>query len=107
MRIATFNMENLFERAAALNLPTFEDGRKTLELHTEINTILNFDPYTPADKARIVEILFQLGLSKSDTGTGFAELLQVREKLLVRRRAAARLQHRHRGERAFSLGRLG
>jgi endonuclease/exonuclease/phosphatase family metal-dependent hydrolase len=89
MRIATFNMENLFERASALNLPTFEAGRKTLELHAEINTLLNRDPYLPADKLRIVAILDELGLSKSDTGTGFAELRQVREKLLVRRRVPA------------------
>jgi endonuclease/exonuclease/phosphatase family metal-dependent hydrolase len=89
MRIATFNVENLFERAAALNLPTFEDGRRTLELHAEINTILNRDQYSPTDKVRIVESLVELGLAKSDTGTGFAELLQLREKLIVRRRVPA------------------
>jgi hypothetical protein len=28
MRLATFNVENMFERAAAMNLPTWADGKQ-------------------------------------------------------------------------------
>jgi endonuclease/exonuclease/phosphatase family metal-dependent hydrolase len=84
VRIASFNVENLFERAAALNLPTFEDGRKTLERHAKINALLNKPVYTADDKAEIVKLLKELGLSVSDDGGEFALLRQNRGHLLKR-----------------------
>jgi hypothetical protein len=41
MRIGSFNVENMFERAKALNLPTWDDGRPTLERYTRLNDLLN------------------------------------------------------------------
>src|SRR5689334_8077974 len=54
MRIASFNVENLFERARALDLPTFEEGRQTLQEHAEINALINKAVYTAADKQRMI-----------------------------------------------------
>ncbi len=44
MRIATYNVENLFTRAKALNLDTWSEGRPVLEHYSEINAILRRTP---------------------------------------------------------------
>ena len=84
MRVAAFNVENLFERAIALNLPTWEEGRRTLETQAEVNGLLNKPTYSSADKARIVQLLAELGLASSDDGGKFARLRQIRGNLLTR-----------------------
>jgi endonuclease/exonuclease/phosphatase family metal-dependent hydrolase len=86
MRIATFNVENLFERAKALNGATWAEGRQALEDHARINRLLNKASYSAADRKRIVELLTALGLDKSDDGHSFARLRQNRGKLLKRPR---------------------
>jgi hypothetical protein len=48
MRVASFNVESLFDRAKALSLPTWEDGRKILEAYAETNALLNEPVYTLA-----------------------------------------------------------
>ena len=40
MKLASYNVENLFERAIAMNQDTWDDGRKALALHAEMNGIL-------------------------------------------------------------------
>jgi endonuclease/exonuclease/phosphatase family metal-dependent hydrolase len=91
MRIASFNMENLFRRAAVLNLPSSEASRKVLNLVTEINDLFEKDPYSNDDKKRIVKILTELGLDKTDQGkkTALAQLQVIRGELLVRHRVPA------------------
>jgi endonuclease/exonuclease/phosphatase family metal-dependent hydrolase len=86
MRIASYNVENLFERALALNLPTTEEGSKTLERYAAINELLNQTTYTPTDRAQIVELLINLGLGESDDGSAaaFVRLRQNRGNLLER-----------------------
>lgn len=84
MRIASFNVENMFERAKALNLPTWEEGRPTLERHARINELLNTAVYGADDKAEIVKLLKELGLAKKDDGGEFAQLRQNRGHLLKR-----------------------
>ena len=84
MRIASYNVENMFERAKALNLPTWEAGRPTLERHARINEVLNQPFYGPDDKDEIVKLLKDLGLAKKDDGGRFAQLRQNRGRLLRR-----------------------
>ena len=66
MRIASFNVESLFDRAKALNLPTWQDGRKILEDYAAVNKLLNEPVYTPQIKDQIVTLLSDLGLKKED-----------------------------------------
>lgn len=54
----------MFERAKALNLPTWEEGRPTLERHARINDLLNNTTYSAGDKAEIVKLLKELGLQR-------------------------------------------
>jgi type I restriction enzyme R subunit len=83
VRVASFNVENLFERARALQLD-WDEGRAILERYARINQLLNKPVYSDEDKSEIKELLRQLGLARSDVGARYAELLQVRGRLLRR-----------------------
>jgi endonuclease/exonuclease/phosphatase family metal-dependent hydrolase len=84
MRIATYNVESLFERPVAFNQATWEQGRPALEAFAALNALLEKDVYTPQDKEAIVELLKKLGLGKADDGGKWARLRQNRGKLLKR-----------------------
>lgn len=85
MKLASYNVENLFMRARALSGPGgfTEEGRKILKAQAEINIVLGKKKYTPAVKKRIVELLDELGLKKSDENK-FAILRQNRGHLVKR-----------------------
>ena len=84
MRIASFNVESLFERPVAMNQKSWSDGKDVLEWFSEVNAILNKDVYTEPDKARILELLQKHELDKDDGGKRWAVLRQNRGKLLKR-----------------------
>jgi endonuclease/exonuclease/phosphatase family metal-dependent hydrolase len=84
MRFATYNVENLFQRARALNLETWDDGKEVLEHHATLNGILNKPKYSAADKKRIVALMEKLGIAKKDDGGSFVVLRQNRGKLIKR-----------------------
>ncbi len=67
MRIASFNVENFFARAKALNTGSWTVGRPVLAAQAELNALLEQPTYSVADKARIVALLDTLGLTGSDT----------------------------------------
>ena len=83
MRLATYNVENLFSRARALNVDHWEEGRNVLDAYGEINKIFEKDAYSDADKARMLELLAILGLDKKDEGH-YAFLRKSRGDLLKR-----------------------
>ncbi len=68
MRIATYNFENLFDRAKAMNLETRAAGRPALEAHQELNALIDKDSYSAADKKRMLTLLEEQGLLKKDDG---------------------------------------
>ena len=84
MKLASYNVENLFERTVAMNQDTWADGKKALALHAEMNGILGKTAYTNADKTRIVAIMRDLGIDKQDDGGKFAILRQNRGHLVTR-----------------------
>jgi endonuclease/exonuclease/phosphatase family metal-dependent hydrolase len=86
MRVATFNVENLFSRVAAFNLDSWADGKKVLDAFARVSDLLQQAVYTPMIKAQIVAGLTELELDKSDTGRGLVMLRQNRGKLLKRPR---------------------
>jgi endonuclease/exonuclease/phosphatase family metal-dependent hydrolase len=87
MRIASFNVENLFDRARALNLETWAEGKPILEKHARINRLLNRDTYTDSVKTSIRDLLLELGLEKRDDGGDWVILRQNRGKLVRRPQA--------------------
>jgi endonuclease/exonuclease/phosphatase family metal-dependent hydrolase len=84
MKLASYNVENLFMRARALSWPGFsEEGKIILKAQADLNSILGKGNYSTADKAKIIELLETLGLKKSDESK-FAILRQNRGHLLKR-----------------------
>jgi hypothetical protein len=66
VRIAAFDVENLFDRAKALNQKTWAQGKPVLEKHARLNDLLNLPVYSPDDKAEIRKLLIEFGLRKRD-----------------------------------------
>ena len=85
MRIAAYNVQNLFDRAAALSMRSWTAARPMLEAHAEINALFQRETYSEATKQRILELLDELGLLRSDTAE-MARLRVVRGRLLRRPR---------------------
>ncbi len=83
MRLAVYNVENLFDRAKAMNLETWEDGRPVLEKFAELNSLLGEISYTPAARKKMADLIVALGMEKSDTGP-FVILRRNRSGLLKR-----------------------
>jgi endonuclease/exonuclease/phosphatase family metal-dependent hydrolase len=94
VRLASFNVENLFSRAKALNRDQWldnvgddpadwTDGRRALEYYGELNGLFRKSSYSAADKARMVVLLTALGLAASDESS-FVILRKNRGTLLKR-----------------------
>lgn len=83
MRLASFNVENLFSRARIMNLDTWADGKKVLTEYGRLNTLLQKPVYSPADKTKIVDSLKAVGLGASDESK-FVILRQNRGRLVKR-----------------------
>jgi endonuclease/exonuclease/phosphatase family metal-dependent hydrolase len=80
VRLASYNVENLFQRARALS-----DGEaEIVEAHAEVNGLLSKSAYSDGDKRRIVELLRTLGVLNKDDAGKYAILRQNRGKLLRR-----------------------
>lgn len=83
MRLGVYNVENLFDRAKAMNLDSWEEGRPVLEAFAALNGLLGQITYSHADREHMAELMITLGLEKSDTGP-FVILRRNRGGLLKR-----------------------
>ncbi|MBB5575307.1 MULTISPECIES: endonuclease/exonuclease/phosphatase family protein [Rhizobium] len=83
MRLASYNVENLFDRAKAMNLDSWEEGRPILEKFAALEGLLGQVSYSDADRRRMTELIVALGLEKSDIGP-FVLLRRNRGALLTR-----------------------
>lgn len=84
MKLASYNVENLFQRARVLNLATWEEGRDVLQWQAELNRILGKAKYSAADKNKIIDLMQKLRIDKKDDGSPFVVLWQNRGDLLRR-----------------------
>lgn len=66
MRIASYNVENLFSRARIMNQSDWSEGRNILTEYSRLNTLMQKETYTPATKTAMLASLEKLGLSKAD-----------------------------------------
>jgi endonuclease/exonuclease/phosphatase family metal-dependent hydrolase len=66
MRLATYNVENLFLRARALNLDDPETARPILDKFAELNEMFEEPVYSDDIKARILKLLKELGIDKKN-----------------------------------------
>ena len=68
VRFASFNVENLFARPKALNTLIWAEGGPILEADAEFNALIQLADYTPAIKARMIQLLLLVEVYRSDGG---------------------------------------
>jgi endonuclease/exonuclease/phosphatase family metal-dependent hydrolase len=86
MRIASFNVENLFDRPRVMNLPTWTEGRRVLQAYARLSDLFQQATYSDDDKDDMVRQLVELDLAVGDVGQ-FVTLRIIRGKLLRRPRS--------------------
>lgn len=83
MRLASFNVENLFSRARAMNQDTWAEGKVILDEFSKLNKLLLSPTYTASIKTKILASLEALDLLNSDESK-FVILRQNRGHLIKR-----------------------
>jgi len=82
IRVATFNLENLFTRPAAMNFDSDATGRKAIEDHATANAIVAKAMYSAADKAKLVVLSERYGWHRLNAPPkSLVKLLKVRGSL--------------------------
>jgi hypothetical protein len=82
MRLATFNVENLFRRPVVLDQPTWADGREQLNDYTKFNGIISKAAYSGSDKQWLVDFLDRYEMADGRIGKDDPfQLNEVRGKL--------------------------
>jgi len=82
MRIATFNLENLFDRPKIMNLPKWSDGQPALDDYKELTTLMQQDAYSASDKARMKTLIARYKLHDRQARHDYMQLRDNRPKLL-------------------------
>ena len=62
MKLATFNVENMFDRPKAMNQETWAEGEKILKPYKDLNSLISKDQYTDADKQDMLKCMQDLGI---------------------------------------------
>jgi predicted extracellular nuclease len=83
MRIASFNLQNLFLRAHAMSLDSWKEGQPILDDYNALNKLIQKPVYSDADKQAILAAIGRLGLNQADE-TPFVILRQNKGQLLRR-----------------------
>ena len=60
LRIASFNVENLFARPKALNTSDWDEGKPILEAYEQVNALMAESHYTPLRKQTMIDLLVTL-----------------------------------------------
>lgn len=84
MRLATFNVENMFERVAVMNLPSWEDGKQVLQDYAHLTELIQKHQYSQADKDEMLTIMQQNGGLLTSGESAYIRLNEVRGKFIKR-----------------------
>jgi endonuclease/exonuclease/phosphatase family metal-dependent hydrolase len=84
IRIATFNVENLFSRPCAMDLKLWSDGQPILDDYSRLMLLLNQESYSNDDKKEILRLLVKYDLDKPRPTNKYLELRDIRGDLLLR-----------------------
>jgi endonuclease/exonuclease/phosphatase family metal-dependent hydrolase len=57
LRLATFNVENMFKRPAIMNLDKWEDGKSVLEDYHNLSNLIQKERYSDSDKKEMIIIM--------------------------------------------------
>ncbi|MCG6901372.1 MAG: hypothetical protein LJE68_01705 [Rhodobacter sp.] len=88
MRIAAYNVENLFDRAKVFNDDT-NAHQDVLDAFSELNKLFERPVYSATDKARMLVLLDRLGLLNANEGP-YVLLRKIRGQLIHRPRDTSR-----------------
>ncbi len=89
MRIATFNVENMFERPVIMNLPQWAEGEQVLQDFNALSNLIEQPQYSGPDKKKILEILTKRHKGVITSGESkYIRLNEIRGKLLKKPRNA-------------------
>jgi endonuclease/exonuclease/phosphatase family metal-dependent hydrolase len=88
MRIASFNIENLFSRVRVMNFEDLSEGKPILSEYSHLNSLLLELEYTASIKSSILKSLDSLDLSESDESK-YVILRQNHGRLLKRPRSGS------------------
>lgn len=81
IKIATFNVMNLFSRSKPLAVADWDEGKPVLEDMAKLNDILSNDKYSDADKQEIINILTRNNLANRSRKDDKFRINRVRKKL--------------------------
>jgi endonuclease/exonuclease/phosphatase family metal-dependent hydrolase len=84
MRLASFNLENIFDRVKAFDQNTIAEGKLILDKFGRLNRLFAKPTYTAADKKAILDNLDDLGVLKDENAGEFVRLRQNRGRLVKR-----------------------
>ncbi|UUZ58548.1 endonuclease/exonuclease/phosphatase family protein [Nocardioides sp. B-3] len=84
-RIASFNVENMFDRPRVMNADDWAEGAPVLAAFARFNELAQLDVYDTGTRDELLHLLEVLGLLRSDSSR-FAVLRRIRGKLLTRHR---------------------
>ena len=82
IRIATFNVENLFDRPKAMNYENFAKGQTFLNAAYTLNSLFSKAVYTEQDKQKILEIMMRHGLHVTRPRNSHLTFRKIRGQLL-------------------------
>ncbi len=84
MRLVTFNVENMFERARAMNLDSWTQGKSVLEDFGRLNQLIQEPAYTDEIKSELLTIMKRnKGLLSSNRESKYIVLREIRGKFLT------------------------
>jgi endonuclease/exonuclease/phosphatase family metal-dependent hydrolase len=97
VKIASFNVENMFRRAVVLNQENWKEGKPILEAYAALTEILEQPVYSDADKGRILDQLEKLKLLSFEEKSGVKKAKFAEDnKWVWLRRSRGRLISAHR-----------
>jgi endonuclease/exonuclease/phosphatase family metal-dependent hydrolase len=69
VKIASYNVENLYERPNALDTTDWSIGQPILDAYKEVNTLFENNIYSTSDKKKMLDLLVKLDIyTKNDVG---------------------------------------
>lgn len=84
-RIASFNVENMFDRPRVMNNEEWDEGKPVLAAYARFNELVQLSVYDTGTKDELLQLLEVMGLLRADSSR-FAILRKIRGKLLTRHR---------------------
>jgi hypothetical protein len=89
MRLATFNVENMFDRAAIMNLSTWKEGKKVLQDFSQLSNLIQKQQYLQPDKDKILAIMKRHKGLLTSGESKYILLRKVRGRFLERKKIVA------------------